>query len=292
MGQTTILVTGGDAEFFVYLEAALTSVDERGFRTSTDIGVLDQGLTTEQLGVLETRGCKVERPEWTLNVPHELRDDRQIGLVARTCLRDYFPGYDVYVWLDADAWIQSSDFLAHYVDGARAKGAAVTPECGCNYRRSFGEWKWWHGNMAAAYGTINAMRLRRRPVINIGIMALHANAPHWKLWTRRYQEAIDKTGKVNLDQHAFNATVYLDQLGVVELAPAYNWICTLGPPVWDDDRKTLVDPGSLSEQIVAIHLAGPRKNRTYTLATKAGSTIRTQLTYPALKALERQAFDR
>jgi hypothetical protein len=61
-------------------------------------------------------------PGRTINVPQELRDGFMIGNVAKTALRDYFPGYDVYLWFDADAWAQTGEFFDAFVAGALAEG--------------------------------------------------------------------------------------------------------------------------------------------------------------------------
>ena len=132
-----IIITGGDAHFFPWMIAAISSLRAHAETSALDLGIIDQGLTDEQRAQLNALGCKIVQPQWTLPVPQEARSLRNIGLVARTALRDYFTGYEVYLWFDADAWMQTPEFVAAYVDGARQRGAAVVTENGPGYRKTF-----------------------------------------------------------------------------------------------------------------------------------------------------------
>ncbi|WP_456674947.1 hypothetical protein [Bradyrhizobium sp. RDM12] len=230
-----------------------------------DIGIIDHGFSAEQATKLRAFGYRLVVPEWTLNVPTDLRNPKQMGLVARTALRDYFPGYRVYLWFDGDAWAQTPEFLLAYLEGAASRGTAVAPENGTGYRPTLAERRWWVGNMIAAFGVMRGLRLGLETSVNIGIVALSDISPQWEAWINRYQQAIDRTGKLNLDQHAFQAAMRLDTSGAALVSPRFNWICTLSTPVWDQSRKLLCDPGEPHEAISVVHLAGPNKLRKYEL---------------------------
>src|SRR6185369_6444697 len=119
------------------------------------------------------------QPTWTLPVPEDKRVPHDVGLVARTALRDYFPGYEVYLWFDADAWAQTPEFFDLFTEGAKAKGAAIVRENGTGMKRDWLYNRWWYGHMMAAYGPLGGIKAAYPPAINIGILALSANAPHW-----------------------------------------------------------------------------------------------------------------
>jgi hypothetical protein len=278
-----IIITGGDAQFFPWMIAAITSLRAHPQTSELDLGIIDQGLTEEQRSQLFALGCKIIRPEWTLPVPSHARQLRNIGLVARTALRDYFTGYDVYLWFDADAWMQTPEFVNAYVQGARQRGAAVVTEDGPGYRKTFADWKWWAGNMVASFGPIEGLRCSFATSINIGVLCLKDTAPHWLEWQRYYIKALQRTGKVNMDQHALFAAIHLGGLPTTFLPARFNWLPHLSCPVWNAESRLLCEPKPPYRPLSVIHLAGPRKDRPYEVASLNGGTLATSLTYPAMQ---------
>jgi hypothetical protein len=260
--QKEIIITGGDAHFFPFLSAAIASLRSHAETAALDLGVIDQGLTHEQRAQLTSLGCKIVHPEWTLPVPYEARQLRNIGLIARTALRDYFPGYNIYLWFDADAWMQTPEFVPVYIEGARAKGVAVATENGPGYSRTWTDLRWWAGNMVASFGPIDGLRCSLVPSINIGVVCLKDTAPHWDAWKRLYVKALARTGKVNMDQHAFLAAIHLGQL------PTAFMLC---------------EPAAPHRALSVIHLAGPRKDRPYEVNRLNGGSFATSLTYSAMQ---------
>ncbi len=278
-----IIITGGDANFFRWMIAALTSLRAHPELARRDFGVIDQGLEAGQVTQLLALGCRIVRPEWTLPVPQEKRLLRNIGLVARTALRDYFPGYSLYLWFDADAWVQTPDFAAIYFAGAHGQGAAVARENGARYRRPFSDRKWWAGNMVGAFGVRDGLRLSLQPSINIGVLCLKDTAPHWNAWIRAYAHALERTEKVNLDQHAFLAAAYLGNLPTAFVAARYNWLPHLSCPVWNRETRQLCEPSAPYQPLSVLHLAGPHKDRPYRIPVLGGGTFDSSLSYPAIQ---------
>jgi hypothetical protein len=213
-----------------------------------------------------------------MSIPKENRREHQLGLVARTVLREYFPGYEVYLWFDADAWAQTPEFFYALTDGARKFGAAVIFEDGTGYKKDFAYAKWWYGNMVAAYGFTKGLKIALQPVINIGILALSADAPHWDAWIKYYTLFIQKRKKAN-NQHSFNAAVVLEKLPFYKAPARCNWITVLSDPVWNPQTKMLCEPNSELNPLSVIHLAGPNKGKIYDLYKTCGGKYQTPLTY-------------
>jgi hypothetical protein len=278
-----IIITGGDAHFFPFLVAAIDSLRSHEQTAGRDLGVIDQGLTHEQRACLAELGCTIVKPEWTLPVPPAARQLRYIGLVARTALRDYFPGYRVYLWFDADAWMQTPEFVGAYIEGAKTHGAAVAREDGVGYRREWSDIRWWAGNMIASFGLRDGIRCSVATSINIGVVCLSDTAPHWDAWTRLYTTALESTGKVNMDQHAFLAAIHLERLETTFLPARFNWLPHLSCPIWNPQSRLLCEPAAPYRPLSVIHLAGPRKDRPYELAQLSGGSLATSLTYPAMR---------
>ncbi len=287
MTESVIVVTGCDANFYSFLEEAIKSLVALGIDQRADIGVLDLGLEPEQLDSLRSLGCTIERPTWTLPVPvpENLRVKHEVGLLARTALRDFFPGYSVYLWFDADAWAQTPEFFNLFVEGAKAKGAAIVRENGTGYKRNWLYNRWWYGHMMASCGPLDGFRVAFPPAINIGIVALSATAPHWQAWIDMYRDLILRRGKANLDQHAFNAALTLNNLPNALLPARCNWIATLSTPFWDPARQLLCEPNATTQPLSVVHLAGPDKRRAYRLTQTTHGEISTPLTYAVVGTL-------
>lgn len=287
MSNDVIIINGCDEKFYLFMDESLRSLEALNLHKRADMGILDLGLSQDQIQDLQSRGYIVKKPTWTWTLPEILKAGHQIGLVARTALRDYFPGYKVYLWFDADAWAQTDEFFDTLVQGAREKGAAVICENGANYKMGFTYAKWWFGNMIAAYGFWRGFKVARKPVINIGIMALSDTAPHWEAWLKHYRDMIETRRRVNIDQHAFNAAVELDHLPCAFVDARCNWIPTLSSPSWNPERKLLCEPNTAAQPISIIHLAGPNKKRVYSLDQTTGGSIDTALGYTEIVNIQK-----
>jgi hypothetical protein len=286
----TIIMTGGTSEFFPYLRECVDSLIATGVLERADLGIVDQGMTDEQLATLHGTATHIVRPTWTglgMRVPEVHQQDRHLNLAARSDLPAIFPGYDVYLWFDADAWAQSADFFDVYVNGAMESGLAVAKENGHGYNPSYLERRWWIGNYFLGFGLVDGMRggVLAAP-INIGLVAIHRDAPHWKRYRERHQTTIDRTGKINLDQHSCHATIALDKLPATFVHARHNWLPVLSRPTWDADRKLLCDPSADGEPLTVIHLAGPDKKAPRKLRIVQGGEVSVPLNYSAYRAFK------
>jgi hypothetical protein len=284
-----IIVSGADSAFFNFLRDSVSSllrlrqshrnVDE------FDIGILDQGLEIGQIDWLKKVGCTVISPQWPDFVPSGLRENKFLNLAARMFLRDLFPGYNFYVWFDSDAWAQTSDFIQAYKSAACKFGAAVCQEDGPGYRKTFSTRKWWVGNLVRSFGVRRGLQLASKKSINIGIVCLSENAPHWRLWQSEYICSINASGRINMDQHAFMAAAHSSTVTTAFLPAIYNWLPCLSTPKWNDETRLLVEPRCPHRTISLIHLAGSDKLRDYKLETRSGCELITPLSFSAVGAL-------
>jgi hypothetical protein len=141
MANTTTITSACTSEYFHFMEGMVLSVREKPEGESVDVSVLDLGMSAEQLEWMEEQKVNVAQPEWEfgldescgLPVPFK-------GILARTYIKKYFPGYKVYIHMDADAWVQDWAAVELYVAGAQKGVMAVSPEVDrafiCNYRNS------------------------------------------------------------------------------------------------------------------------------------------------------------
>ena len=264
------------------MQETLASIRTLRLDEKAHIGILDLGLTPAQREALPAQ-YTIRRAEWhdpVLDVPFK---PYELGLVARTELRDYFPGYDIYLWFDADAWAQTDEFFELMVEGARHHGAAVVRENGHGQRRDYLYSRWWYGHMIASFGVVDGFRVARKPAVNCGILALSDTAPHWSIWSELYRRMIERRRKMNMDQHAFNAALELTRLPRAELPARCNWVSVLSTPMWDARQLLVCEPAGSRRPLSIIHLAGPNKNRIYKLNQTTGGEMSMALTYAAVR---------
>jgi hypothetical protein len=89
---------------------------------------------------------------------------------------------------------------------------------------------------------------------------------------------------VNLDQHAFVAAIVLERLDTAFMPARFNWQPYLSSPVWNPKQRLLCEPEAPHRPLSVLHLAGPTKQRSYTLRSLAGpAPLCTSLTYPAME---------
>jgi hypothetical protein len=295
------IVTAADAGFFALLMDLLASREASPRARAIPVQVLDVGLTEEQRALLAGRGVAVVEPGWDPAVPWVRELPRYFqALYARPFLPRYFPGFDVYLWIDADAWIQDEAVLAHYLGTAAAGKMAIVPEVDRGYWTLYKAPKLWtqnHKAFAWAYGLDAGYRLGRNPILNGGVWALAAEAPHWRAWQAALEKALGRRRRSPstsnfyfhiAEQTAQNYIVFHDRLPTTFL-PAYcNWFCGKGDPMWDEERGVLVEPHAPHTPLGIVHLAGKGvKERVFKLATLHGGRIETRLSYSAIQTLPR-----
>ncbi|WP_036048731.1 hypothetical protein [Bradyrhizobium sp. Tv2a-2] len=280
--SATIIVTAADCNYFRFAQDLIRSVLAQAGPTVT-LGFLDLGLAADQRTWLVSRGVCVRPPHSPL---HPVSPDEaalgKMGYLARPFLRENFPGYETYVWLDADTWLQDRSALDALIAGARTTGAAMVRQDERAYRFWLWQVCWIHKHSVLGYGALRGMWLASRPMINNGVFALMVNAPHWERWHRHYDSALGRTGlAVPHDQFGLNAAVYFDRLPTAFLPATANWICDLATPMWNDDLGKLCVPYLPFDPISIIHLAGPAKRNTFDVCRTRGGSIRRALRYGA-----------
>src|SRR5579863_150981 len=125
----TLIVTAADDNFFPLLHDLLSSLHQWRERPFTDLAVFDLGLSLDNKNRVARFARYIVEPRWDLPVAdtHRARFPSHRALTVRPFLPDYFPGYDVYMWMDADTWVQERFAIERYI-AAAAQGcfAAVS----------------------------------------------------------------------------------------------------------------------------------------------------------------------
>ena len=265
-GSSRIIVTGADSGYFGLLQGLIASIRDKPAGAAIALGVLDVGLKEEERAWLAGQGAAIVAPGWDLDFPGraETPCHRQ-ALFARPFLPRHFPGHGLYLWIDADAWVQDWSAVDLFFRAAGDGAMALVPEMDRSYRNFFHAWEEFHAvNHEAfreAFDRPMADRLMRHPLLNAGVFALRVEAPHWRVWGETLAAALQRSRNGMIDQTTLNHAIYVQGQRANFLPARCNWISHHAPPLRLAPGGPLVEPALPHEALGIVHLTLWMKER-------------------------------
>ena len=288
---STIIVTGANDRYEASVASLLASIRRSGFEC--DFGIIDAGLSASFIDQATAHGWHIRPVE--LNGPlGEAAQHIPQGWKAallKPHIRDLFPGYETYIFLDADTWVQhrfALDYLKTYSSGGRL---AVVSQ-----RSRFHDWDATRGNgvefnfagqpLRANWYTMFSRKsklpksdkrlLASQPILNAGVFALQADAALWDEWQGAVIEAANALPvgrQYAADQVGLGLAVYRTGAALSLLPETCNWMS-----VWrfDEDRGLFTQTQPPFDPVGIIHLAGISPDepvREVALASGASTTM-------------------
>lgn len=276
-----ILITGGESQYVSLLEGLLRSLDAPGRPDNLDIGLLDLGLTDEQSAGFKQRGISVVVPDWDVDLSlfHQPPPGFYKGMTARPHLPKYFPGYDTYLWMDADTWLQDWAGIRLYLSSAQSRGLAATPEVDRAYLPVYGNISvisWRHNIITRCFNAQFANQLSLFPTVNCGVFAARGDAPHWARWAGILADIFKRNKEAFFfaEQTAFNAMIRQGDMPIAFLPSTCNWMCNRALPMCSDDGVELLEPHPPFQRLNVLHLTADTKNGVWALPTRNGEHVR------------------
>ena len=271
--KDNVIISLADSNYYELLNELVDSIRRFKESENTAICILDAGLSEEQKKQLSQKVEEIKSAEWDIDVPDfKVKGKEWLkSQVSRAFLPKYFPGYKKYLWIDADAWVNSWSAIELYFEGCKNNKLSIATSADRAYGRVLRA-EWVFGSFArvksqnykhaksSGFSEKIAREVALKPHLNIGVFALEANASHWKVWQKNLREAL-KSGKIwGSEQIAMNITIYHDGLNV-EILPAYcNWTL-IEALKFDKEKNTLVEPYLPNHQIGIVHFAGKNNNQ-------------------------------
>tara|TARA_B100001057_G_scaffold474581_1_gene540318 strand:+ start:1178 stop:2077 length:900 start_codon:yes stop_codon:yes gene_type:complete len=271
--KKNVIISLADSNYFLLLNELIDSI--KRFKESKEIAIciLDAGLEDKQKEILKKKVDSIESADWDIKVPEAKVKGKEWlkSQVSRAFLPKYFPGYEKYIWIDADAWVNSWYPIKLLLKGCENNKLSIVSSADRAYGRVLrAEWvfrsfariksqNYKHAKSSGFSETI-ARQVALKPHLNIGVFALQANSPHWEIWQKNLKKALS-SGKVwGSEQIAMNVTIYSDGLDV-EILPAYcNWTL-IEALKFDKVRNTLVEPYLPNHEIGIVHFAGKNNDQ-------------------------------
>jgi len=282
---TSIIVSAANAPYFPFVWGLAKSVAEIRRLAGLAMAVLDTGLTEAQVAALADLDVACFKAGWDFQMLYmERPKEYEKAYTARPHLPTHLPGHEVYLWLDADTWVQRGDRLIELIEAARLTDVAVAPEVHAAYDAPYDPGHWLHEFQAGVYkrtlGAEEGADLTRRPLFNAGVIAARGDSPFWPAWVAAFQQALYSGRYIVADQTSLNQVLYRrPEITRTVLSPHYNWICNLAPPLLDEASGLFVEPIPPYAPIGILHLTGHGRE-TSEVRTRAGGVVDRPLTWP------------
>ncbi len=290
--KENVIISLADSNYFELLNELVDSI--KSFEQSKELAIciMDAGLEKDQIEILEKKVDQIKKAEWDIEVSDRKVKGREWlkSQVSRAFLPKYFPGYKKYIWIDADAWVNSWNAIELYIKGCENKKLAIATSADRSYGRvlraewvlgSFAKIKSQNYKHAKSSGFSEkiAREVALKPHLNIGVFSLEKDAPHWEVWQKNLKKALSSGRIWGSEQVAMNIAIYSDNLEV-EILPAYcNWTL-INAIKFDKKNNTFVEPYLPNHEIGIIHFAGKnndqiRNNKNFVskIKTLDGDTI-------------------
>ncbi len=282
MTGTFALVTGADSAYVALLRGLLESVRNLAPEGSVDLCVIDIGLSPEERAWTEGYADHVADGRWDVDFPERDQAPRHIqGLTCRPFLPNYFPGYEVYLWLDADTWVQDWEAVELFRRAALEGSIGVVPELdaaySCHYDGGHAR-TWAHQRYRVAFGKDAADALWWNPLLNAGAFSLRGDSAGWKGWADLLARGTARTLDA-VDQTALNVLVYAEELAASFLPSTANWMCHWARPALDEPTGRLVHPTHRQDVLGIVHLGRVAQEAPVEVETTDDRLVRRWLTY-------------
>ena len=121
--KKNVIISLADSNYFELLKELVESIRSYKESKNTAICIMDAGLTDNQKLILSPIVDEIKSADWDIKVPKFKTKGKEWlkSQVSRAFLPKYFPNYEKYLWIDADAWVNSWDAIELYFKGCEKK---------------------------------------------------------------------------------------------------------------------------------------------------------------------------
>ena len=268
MKRNKIIVSSSDSKYFFLLKELFLSLDKSGILSEYQFAILDTGLLEEQKFFFLDNNVIIKEAIWNTPVPKFkiLGRDNLKTQVARAYLPHYFEDYKLYIWLDADMWLNDANSFSFYEKGALNDKLTIVPQSDRAYVKNANvEWLFGfpkkiktinYKNISKSISSSLGRKYAFHSTLNAGAFAINNNSRIWECFQKNIKLAAKKGRIFGTDQVALALSIYEDNIPS-EFLPAYcNWMCEFNMPKFDIDKGQFVEPYIPNHPIALVHLAG------------------------------------
>lgn len=280
-----IIITATDDGYAELTLDLLRSLHQWETPLADAIGVLDVGMGAAAREQIGRYANTIVEPGWDFHVDPAIREQRPHvrALLARPMLRDYFPGYDRYLWLDSDMWVQERFAVEWFFAAGTNEAMALVPSSDRSYHYHSSHIHWRRSYLEAYFGEDALQLYQTSQYYNAGAFCLSAKAAHWALWARYFQQALARRPHNVCDQAVLNYMIWKENLRIHPLPSRCNWLCQYCVPGMDLAAGQYCEPFIPHVPLGILHLAGKSKQRRFNVE-HGGRSLNFDLRFGSLKA--------
>ena len=289
----TAIISGCDNNYFnTYLNLYHSLVDNKCFEYA-DICLVNISVSENNIKKISKNIKKIIEPNWDFNFKFKTNDWKKI-LTIRPFLKKYFPEYDTYIWLDADTWVQTHEFINDFVEVSKTGKVGIIPEYDINYEVNrekysfnkiiFNLYKakgWSYKNLKKYFDQKTFNKLFQKPILNAGVFSIPGESIIWDLWAEEYQKIVENSSDdycLNMDQASLNKILY-NNLDLVNFFNSeYNYLIKNSLPLINKNNFFCIKDYPFNK-IKILHLTGIDKNKLYEIKTIEGNKVKTKFQY-------------
>ena len=255
MTKKIAIVTGADKKYFPFLKNLVFSLKKTQSLDICDLCILTVDEDNSYITEINELINKSKLATFSVNIKYKDKKNWHKLLTERPYIREYFPGYKKYIWLDADTEVLDVDAIKNLDEATEEKDLAITPESCESYvfkNSKFGIKKifssyykisgWSFKNYNRYFGKNLGEKLFFNPLFNNGVFCMRADSKIWDLWKHEYQNALNKAKSsygVKTDQLSLNKIIYEEFNSVSILDTTNNWIISKSEPVFKKNNSFL-----------------------------------------------------
>lgn len=284
------IVTGADKKYSPFLKNLIFSLKNSNSLETADLCILDVETNSDYLNEFKNTISHKKKIEFSLDLSFQERQNWFKLLTERPFLKDHFPGYQKYIWLDADTHVLNKDLVINLDNSTNLKDISIAPEINESYvfkNKKFGIKKkffslykisgWSFKNYKRYFSSALAEDLFFKPLFNNGVFCIHSNSKIWDLWKKNYQDALTKAKTsygIKTDQLSLNKVLYENFNLVSILDSTNNWIVEKSEPLsYDESKKVLSTPSYPKRKINLLHYTNMKFNQYFKCNDMNGKLI-------------------
>lgn len=192
-------------------------------------------------------------------------------------------GYDVYIWIDVDCWVQKWATVDWLIQGASNSVLCITAELDRAYLQFCGQsvlFDWANRTHETFFGETVASRLRNFAVLNSGVFALRRDSSLWALWDQNMRDALLINYDFFAKKFSLNKAVYTEDFPRNILPTTCNWLANHGLILFNAETSTFAEPNLPRLPLGIIHLPGGSKNKEHHIQVlDRGTLMKTNLRF-------------
>lgn len=250
--QRAIIVSAADENFFPLVKGLyLSLIDCQLPPGKIELGFIDIGNGPEVLRWMDEHKVKVRDTRnvaLSSAIPNRPEFAYTQAQYVRPFIPEIFPGYDYYVWLDSDTWVQDGETIRSLLNTVTRfpDRLCISPTVDVGYEKFYQD----YGGYLAGYDRVYrvcfdehvAAAMRGRAVFSSGVFAFSATNPLWHAWREQLAVVYSKDYSADPDalhiaeQLALNVVAYRSGQ-FVAIDASHNFHCHAG-------ARVIRDPGS------------------------------------------------